>query len=268
MRSKVVENSYWKLDGTVGRLLSGELTGAVDAFRPNRGIADIALSGQPIRGHFLGVHWKDPSAMCSADADFEEQDSWPTKLAESYVRSGDLVARYHPAPEYPYALHIYWRVDVLPLANGVLGSLSVVVSVQTELLDTHPRICIHSQLEAQEALHIVVDESGRASNQFLDTAIPAQEFEPRGMATCLLWRPPRSETSYAEIALASDFRQVGVSQNARDRRAEWDLFADFLEKGVIRRARLHALFLPREGDVELAAECCRSLERRPLPLTT
>ena len=44
--------------------------------------------------------------------------------------------------------------------------------------------------------------------------------------------------------------------------------ADFLEKGVIRRARVHAAVLPRENDVELALECCRAIENRPLPLTT
>jgi hypothetical protein len=41
-----------------------------------------------------------------------------------------------------------------------------------------------------------------------------------------------------------------------------------LEKGVIRRARLQSLFVPRENDVQLVAECCRAIESRPLPLTT
>ena len=41
------------------------------------------------------------------------------------------------------------------------------------------------------------------------------------------------------------------------------MFADFLEKGVIRRARVHAAVLPRENDVELAIECCRAIEQLP-----
>ena len=46
--------------------------------------------------------------------------------------------------------------------------------------------------------------------------------------------------------------------------AEWHLFADFLEKGVIRRARVHAALLPRENDFELAVECCRAMEQMPV----
>jgi hypothetical protein len=49
---------------------------------------------------------------------------------------------------------------------------------------------------------------------------------------------------------------------------QWQLFSEFLEKGVIRRARVHGAFLRREGDVETAAACCDALERESLPLTT
>ena len=49
--------------------------------------------------------------------------------------------------------------------------------------------------------------------------------------------------------------------------SKWELFSEFLEKGVIRRARLQAMFVP-EDDVQLVAECCQSIAERPLPLTT
>ena len=39
-------------------------------------------------------------------------------------------------------------------------------------------------------------------------------------------------------------------------------------KGVIRRAELLGMLLPREGDAELAAEFCLAAKGRPLPLTT
>ena len=75
--------------------------------------------------------------------------------------------------------------------------------------------------------------------------------------------------SYAEIVPASDFRELTV-QHDKDGtcQARWELIADFLEKGVIRRTRLQAAFLPRERDVQLAAACCRHFAARPLPLTT
>ncbi len=49
--------------------------------------------------------------------------------------------------------------------------------------------------------------------------------------------------------------------------AKWELFADFLEKGVIRRARVYGVLLPREDDIELALECCAAVQQIPLPLT-
>ena len=66
----------------------------------------------------------------------------------------------------------------------------------------------------------------------------------------------------------SDFRQLAVVRTGGKIGSRWELFAEFLEKGVIRRARLQSLFVPRENDVQLVAECCQSIEKRPLPLTT
>jgi hypothetical protein len=75
--------------------------------------------------------------------------------------------------------------------------------------------------------------------------------------------------SYAEIMLTNDFREVTHFHDAAsgDCRLKWTLFSEFMEKGVIRRARLVGAFLPRENDSELAANCCNAFERAPLPLT-
>ncbi len=64
----------------------------------------------------------------------------------------------------------------------------------------------------------------------------------------------------------SDNSPSSVSPNGAIQ-SQWELFAEFLEKGVIRRARLQSLFVPRENDVQLVAECCQAIEHRPLPLT-
>ena len=39
-------------------------------------------------------------------------------------------------------------------ATGLLASLSLVVSIQTNLLDTHPRFDVRSQLPATEVLRV------------------------------------------------------------------------------------------------------------------
>jgi hypothetical protein len=67
---------------------------------------------------------------------------------------------------------------------------------------------------------------------------------------------------------SADFRQLICSSGLRGEQcAEWHLFSDFLEKGVIRRARVYGVLLPRKNDIELALECCSKFERSPLPLT-
>jgi hypothetical protein len=46
------------------------------------------------------------------------------------------------------------------------------------------------------------------------------------------------------------------------------VFAELLEKGVIRRACLETVLLARDGDVARAAARCRAFQSRPLALGT
>jgi hypothetical protein len=46
------------------------------------------------------------------------------------------------------------------------------------------------------------------------------------------------------------------------------MFSEFLEKGVIRKARVHSAFIERAKDIQIAAACCETIERSALPLTT
>jgi hypothetical protein len=94
-------------------------------------------------------------------------------------------------------------------------------------------------------------------------------FRPSSTLSCRLHRLPEQQLSYAEIMPATDFCEARIQHNADNKcYARWELFSHFLEKGVIRRARLQAVVLPRENDVEIALRCCRQLENAPLPLTT
>jgi hypothetical protein len=68
---------------------------------------------------------------------------------------------------------------------------------------------------------------------------------------------------------ASDFRQLSIDCEVnRGCSTNWELFAEFLEKGVIRRTRMQAVFLPRVNDLQIARDCCQMMSIRPLPLTT
>jgi hypothetical protein len=126
-----------------------------------------------------------------------------------------------------------------------------------------------SHVAAKELMHVAV--SGREHVAQTLTGTKTHILKPEASSHCLIARLPDGETSYMECVSASDFQQAWVSpanEEAKVAKLEWLLFHEFLEKGVIRRARVHMLFLPRENDVLLAAACCRALETRPLPLTT
>jgi hypothetical protein len=202
----------------------------------------------------------------SASDDPTSNDAWPGQPVDAYVRGNDLVASYAPTSDWPYSPQISWSVDTLASIEALLGSLSLVISVETQLLDTCPRFTLNSQLPADEVLQ-VIPAASRNARAVKIRAGGEQVVLPQAGPCCLLWRLRGENISYAEIMPPSDFRQLAVRHDCGEAIARWDVFGDFLEKGVIRRARLAAVFLPRENDVELSAAYCRETERRPPPLT-
>jgi hypothetical protein len=115
-------------------------------------------------------------------------------------------------------------------------------------------------------MHIVYDSDGTAEVARVDAA---ESNAASAAMSAVLYRLLHNDFSYVEIMRATDHRGIAFRPTPAGKlRAEWELFADFLEKGVIRRARVHGALLPRENDIELALECCRAIEQSPLPLTT
>lgn len=227
---KEIEHPTWSVQHAEAQLTVGELSGQVQVASPQAGIHDLVVRGARLEGHVLAVSRAS-------------ENDWPLRLGESYVREQDLVAMYEPATDWPYAPQIYWRAEDAAAGKAMLGALSLLVSVQTHLLDTCPRIAVTTQLPAEELIQV-----GEG---------------------CLLWRLADGELSYAEMMLSSDYRELKIQPGSqRMHSASWELFAEFLEKGVIRKARLKAVLLPRENDVALAKGCYEALSQQPLPLTT
>jgi hypothetical protein len=186
-------------------------------------------------------------------------------VKDAYIRDRDLIASFGAVSDWPYSPQIYWSVGAVDSVSGIIGSMSLIVSVQTHLLDTWPRIAAGSRIVSDETLRVQIARGGVSANPFTSRdAIQSTEE-----ALCVVHRLRGMDVSYAEIMLASDFRDVSLTRDAESGEygAKWTLFSEFMEKGVIRRARLVGVFLPRENDVELAAACCKAVERSPLPLT-
>ena len=244
---------FWSLDQRIGRLHFGPVTAQIDLSRPHLGLHAIRLASTPLDARLL--------ALLPSDS-----DTWPAGLVDAYIRSQDLIATYAAVDTWPYAPQIYWGVDPANNGSGVVASLSLVVSIQTHLLDTQPRIEVRSRLCAEELLLVRVT----GDDLLVDSHVTGeQQIEPWSSSCGLVWRLAGGTMSYAEIMPTSDFRRLAIEHDpGGEIQSRWELFAEFLEKGVIRRARMQSIFLPRENDVQLAAEFCQAIERRPLPLTT
>ena len=130
----------------------------------------------------------------------------------------------------------------MPGNGDVLGALSLIVSVETSLLDSRPLVEVCTELPAEEVLPL--DQRG------------------------VLYRLPGAEISYAELSAPGEFQNLRLERQEQTfRTSRWKFFAHFLEKGVIRRARLRGVFLPREDDVARADACYEELLIAELPLT-
>ncbi len=247
--------SLWALSGTLAQLHCGPLTGHVDVAHPNLGLQQLT--------HERTVIGARPFRATRASNGLAKNE-WPLPLTDVYTRGPDLVASYGPTDDWPYAPIIYWQANPLTVIDGVCASLSFLISVQTHLLDTHPRICVGTEVDCQEQLRFFWADGERSEVVPFE---PNGTIDPRG-TMCGVLRRLNNGLSYLEIVPTTDFRKAQLATKSPGHsQLVWQLFAEFLEKGVIRRARIHAAILPRKNDIELAAECCAALEQVPLPLT-
>jgi len=254
----------WTLSGHIARL-AGAMIAELDLERPDLGLHALRVDEATINGRLLVITPNEELPAWPA-----KLPAWPAQLIDAYIRGNDLVATYAGVESWPYAPQIYWCAESIPadglaLSSRSLTALSIVVSIQTNLLDTHPRIVVHSALPADDVLLISVV----GDDMLVDSHVEGiQTLDPRSTACGLVWRLPGDKLSYAEIMPLNDFRQLSVVRTGGTIGSRWELFTEFLEKGVIRRARVQSLFVPRENDVQLVAECCQAIDKRPLPLTT
>jgi hypothetical protein len=254
MRNEVNERLVWELRGNLAELNCGKFSGRIDASRPNEGLHHVTMDGAKLATDLFRVYRSDVTA----------DKSWPLPVAESYVRGDDLVASYQATEDWPFSPQLYWRANSLRMVNGVLASASLMVSVQTHLLDTVPQIAVASQVPCEEALFVSASGGAQPSAVPIDS----QTIPRTNEDCCMISRLKEIPLSYIEIMPAGDFHAIRLLREGSGGASEWQLFAEFLEKGVIRRARVHAAIVPREKDVEIAVACCKAIDGLDLPLTT
>ena len=242
----------WQLSGTTADWNSPPLAARVDLLAPGVGLQNLCIDSVPLPG---------ASLLCLRTP---EQDSAET-LVDVYVRQDDLVATYAQTAARPVRPQIYWRG--LPAAAGRLGGCELIVSAQTSLLGVDPALSITSLLPTSNVRRLCDEQAAHFEPFNPSVGIVAVDSGPGAF----LIRAPNAAWSYLELIYPSDFARATLAWDAASQRAvrlTSFLFPESLEKGVIRRARIRGLFLPRSGDEAAALAAYREFVDSPLPLTT
>jgi hypothetical protein len=216
----------------------------------------------------IGFHvteWKqqreDKTALFASDVTNDYRVK--TALVESYSRGGDLVASFAKS-ETSIIPQVCYRASC-DLFRSVIR-LELILSVQTDLLDSRPECGLGSYLWDGQLFHTSELQSDTFEEVPKGDGVPFDRAD--SLTHLFLTRVRRHNFSYAELVHPSDFvrAKAGVDDTPLVA-VEYTLFPDRLEKGVIRRARICGWFLPAENDLAVAVELAKQFINEPLPLT-
>lgn len=187
------------------------------------------------------------------------------QLQDHYLRGADLIASYErqSAPQtQQMGTQVYWR-SLAPEA-ATWGGVELIVSAQTEQLDSDPRLIVGSRLPARQVLRLCERRQG------FEPIEHGSDSDSAPVASGgLLYRLAANDFSYLEMIHPADRSQVQLvpfDAAAGILESRFSLFDEHLEKGVIRRGRMAGIFLPRGDDQRIAWSCYQRFINSPLPL--
>jgi len=234
----------------------------MDLAYPSRGLQAITWDGAAL---------SDAALMQVTVARGDERAE---RIEDAYIRGNDLIVTYAEGSDREVRpqvcrRQVRWRVVHQPhAAPGIV--LEVLVSVQTQYLDSDPRVQVTSVLPGREWMLL---SGGAAASDYRPVSWPdasPQVVDVAAACQALLARLPALACSYGHILTPNDLVHARLSWDAARRATalETTYFAGRLEKGVLRRARSRAVLMPRTGDAELLAELLRETVATAPPLTT
>jgi hypothetical protein len=194
-------------------------------------------------------------------------------LAETYTRGSDFVATFAEGGRQHVTPQLYWRAHCFEDLGA--ASLELIVSVKTDLLDSHPLSRTHSLVSSEAT---ILHATSLAAPQFETLKKPGQH-STRGAGRAVrfdastshehlfLFRLPEHDLSFAQLIHPSDYvaAELGIDTEPPYSLLA-TLFPERLEKGVIRRGRLCGMFRSIKNDLEVAAELARLFVNEPLQL--
>lgn len=200
------------------------------------------------------------SVLCSAGP---VESAGQLEVADRYVRGNDLVVSCLPSGPHQITPHVYWRAKFCREFNA--SRIELVLSAQTDLLDSGPAWHINSFVREATLLHCDI----REHRQVEDISALVKTFDAAASTEHLfLFRAKSLGITYAQMVHPSDFAGANVALDGRQPMVVGStLFPERLEKGVIRRGRICGWFMPAENDLETAVKLAREFVNEPLPLT-
>jgi hypothetical protein len=238
----------WQFEANSAKLCTTYLSGEVTLENPSAGIGQLVWNDVPLDGYVLGVSAGEPG---SAGERGSPQDA--------FARGTDLVAVYATTGPQSFSWQVYWRAFA---GEEDVVLLDAIVSFQTALLESFPRVSTQSQLSADEVW--LVRSNGQSNRT------DPQQFgaEPKEDRDCVVLRSSTGNWSYAEMTHPLDQGAWRLARSEDDKiLMRRNLGGSFLEKGVIRRLRFRGAFLPRENDLEQAAGLFTEFAAETPPLT-
>ncbi len=173
---------------------------------------------------------------------------------EIYVRQQDLIARFGQSDIDQYAIQLNWRL--LPAQEPFDLAVEVWVSIQTQLLDSAPVVQLLSEGPSVWRAWESGDLNSDYSSDDPPTLTDAVALLSASEGANLLWLiDPRDQA------------KVHRMDDTPSNRYRSSLFGDFLEKGVIRRARLRLLVGSKHVELSDIRSAYQDLCSSALPLT-
>jgi hypothetical protein len=180
----------------------------------------------------------------------EPTEGSPRQASEAYVRQNDLISEFAQTRHDQFSFQTYFRI--LPESTDDLLGLEVWLSVQTTLLDSCP---------SMELVSIVPNSRWRWQILSSSHAIwLVSHVENRG--------GPMSALGMGHPLEESQTIRVEDETIAEDS-LSLRIFSHFMEKGVIRRARMRFYLSVKEVfDAKMIEKLFEEFQQSELPLTT
>lgn len=186
----------------------------------------------------------------------QPQPAHGLKTEEAYCREGDLIVRFDQSESDKFAFGLDWRV--LATEQAQMAGVEMWASVQTDDLDSEPVLVLSSCAAEGEYWDVLshADLTGQPAESGAATPRGPAALISRSRDSTALWLIEPSDQRHAEMLSSPSEAQQRI-----------ELFGHFMEKGVIRRARMQ--FYVCDGDLsrELIHELYVAFANSPLPLT-